>query len=311
MVDRVGDRSAFNRAETRYPTAMSEIDPAALHRQAQEQLQRFIVQDGLYRWLDLSTDEGKIIDNMIGNEIFFTFDLYCPTCKMVTPYQIRTAAVTNRSIATRYQTDTLRKPVVVLNAVCLRVQHLMAVVLYQQKGRLIKIGQYPSLADIAFGELSKLDRSLEPLDRKELGRALGLFAHDAPLGAFVYLRRVFERMIARAYVRHVAEGGDEVQNFEGLKMDQRLKVVRGQLPRKVAQNSNVFGVLSKGIHELSDEEGRDLFPLVKTVIFQMLGDEERDRLAKEQEAATDAALADVIARMSTQSGEGEAATTNQ
>ncbi len=185
-----------------------------------------------------------------------------------------------------------------LNAVCQRIQHYVTFILHATGKRITKVGQFPSLADIAFGELSELKRSLEPQDRKELGRALGLFAHDAPLGAFVYLRRVFERMIVRAHQRHVAAGGAVVEGFRDMRMEERIQAIRDQLPAKVVGNRKVFAVLSLGIHELPDEDARDLFPLLKSVIFQMLGEEERLRAAREQEAATEAALAKVIERYS-------------
>lgn len=87
-------------------------------------------------------------------------------------------------------------------------------------------------------------------------------------------------------------------DFVSMRMEDRIEAVRDQLPAKVVQNRRVFAVLSKGIHELSDEEGRELFPLLKSVIFQMLGDEERLRQAREQEATTDAALVRAIERFS-------------
>jgi len=274
----------------------SPLAPVPGWNEANAKLQQLLISDGLYSYLEL-TDNDPFMHQMLDNELYASFDLFCPYCKMVTTYQIKQGKATNSGTASRYVTGLLKPNVIVLNAVCLRINHLISVVLYRTEKRLIKIGQYPSMADLALGELKDVAKSLNPVDRKELGRALGLFAHDAPLGAFVYLRRVFERMILRAHGRHVAAGKPEVENFANLPMDVRIREIRDQLPPKVVQNSNVFGILSKGIHELSDEEGRDLFPLVKSVIFQMLGDEERLRVAAEQEATTDAALNRVIEQL--------------
>lgn len=259
-------------------------------------LQRLLTQDSLYSYLILDAN-GPFLTQMLYGSYFASFDYYCPFCKMVTTYQIRTGQVINKGTQTRYSVDPEKSDIVVLNAVCLRINHSISYVLLRAGDRITKIGQMPSLADVAFAELKEVGKGLDAIDRKELGRALGLFSHDAPLGAFVYLRRVFERMILRAHGRHVSAGHPAIEGFADLPMDKRIREIRDQLPPRVVQHSQVFQVLSKGIHELSDEEARDLFPLVKTIIFQMLGDEERHRLAAEQDAATEAAFSSVLQRL--------------
>ncbi len=190
----------------------SPLAPVPGWNEANAKLQQLLISDGLYSYLEL-TDNDPFMHQMLDNELYASFDLFCPYCKMVTTYQIKQGKATNSGTASRYVTGLLKPNVIVLNAVCLRINHLISVVLYRTEKRLIKIGQYPSMADLALGELKDVAKSLNPVDRKELGRALGLFAHDAPLGAFVYLRRVFERMILRAHGRHVAAGKPEVENF--------------------------------------------------------------------------------------------------
>ena len=66
------------------------------------------------------------------------------------------------------------------------------------ENRLTKIGQHPSHADIAIGRFKDLAKGIEPLDYAELKRAAGLNSHEVPIAAMVYLRRIFERMIASA-----------------------------------------------------------------------------------------------------------------
>lgn len=64
-----------------------------------------------------------------------------------------------------------------------------------QKTALIKIGQFPSLEDIGTFDLQKYRSVLDKADYGELRRAAGLYAHGIGIGAFVYLRRIFERLI--------------------------------------------------------------------------------------------------------------------
>ena len=57
-----------------------------------------------------------------------------------------------------------------------------------------KIGQYPSIADLSFPELDKYNTVMSTNDRRELGKALGLFANGIGAGSYVYLRRILEKI---------------------------------------------------------------------------------------------------------------------
>ena len=62
-----------------------------------------------------------------------------------------------------------------------------------------KIGQYPSLADIANDESRQYRQVLNAKDGAELHRAIGLAAHGVGVGSFVYLRRIFERLVYKRF----------------------------------------------------------------------------------------------------------------
>jgi hypothetical protein len=149
------------------------------------------------------------------------------------------------------------------------------------------------MADIAFGELRTIDRSLERIDRTELGKALGLFSHDAAIGAFAYLRRVFERMIDRSYERQ-SSAGHPVQGFADMRMDEKVAALKDELPEMVVRNSAVFSVLSLGLHELTEEQCTKHFPVIKAVLFQMLEQEEHKRKAAMTQRETEAALQRIL-----------------
>ena len=264
-------------------------------------IQNLLYRDGLYQTIDLTTPDGIFVRNFMEQGLWFNHDMFCPTCKMVTPYVLRTAALEQPESDNRWRIRT-RANVIAINAVCQRIAHWLTFVLIMDGKWLTKIGQHPSSADIAIGELRSIQNSLDVVDRRELSRALGLFAHDTHLGAFVYLRRVFERIILRAHDRHVSAGFPDVPGFTTMRMDDRIEAVHDQLPASVVTNRRVFAVLSKGIHELSEEEAGELFPIVKQVIFQMLAEEERLKDAREQEARTNAEFRKVLVRLSAGDG---------
>src|SRR5690606_5785634 len=64
---------------------------------------------------------------------------------------------------------------------------------------LMKVGQYPSVADIHIHEIKQYSKLLTKEKLKEFTRAIGLAANGVGIGSLVYLRRIFEFLIDDAY----------------------------------------------------------------------------------------------------------------
>lgn len=159
----------------------------------------------------------------------------------------------------------------------------------------MKIGQFPSIADITFPELDDYRHVLSKQDRRELGTAIGLFANGVGAGSYVYLRRILERLVYQAK----DNAGDKIDNdsFENAKVADRIKMLEGYLPDILVQNTTIYGILSKGIHELSEEECLNYFPVVKECIFQILEMWENMRKKQADEEALNKALNVIITKM--------------
>lgn len=67
-------------------------------------------------------------------------------------------------------------------------------------------------------------------------------------------------------------------------------MLEGYLPEVLIKNTTIYGILSKGIHELSEEECVKYFPVVKECIYQILGMWESLRKKRDDEAALNKAL---------------------
>ena len=101
--------------------------------------------------------------------------------------------------------------VLVFKFVCsMNEEHHLDYVVLTTDNSMIKIGQYPSIADMTFPELDDYKHVISKQDRKELGTAIGLFANGVGAGSYVYLRRILERLIDQAKVR----AGDKVSDEE-------------------------------------------------------------------------------------------------
>lgn len=166
--------------------------------------------------------------------------------------------------------------------------HTLDFCLTVRDGKIKKIGQYPSTADLAFPELNEYKHVITAQDRKELGTALGLYANGVGVGSYVYLRRILERLVYQAKEK----AGESVDNndFQNAKVADRIKMLKGFLPDTLVQNTTVYGILSKGIHELSEEDCIKFFPVVQRCIYMILGMWEDQRKKQADEDAMNKAL---------------------
>jgi len=152
---------------------------------------------------------------------------------------------------------------------------------------LMKVGQYPSYIDIHRYETKKYYSVLDKDKLKEFVRAIGLHANGVGIVSFVYLRRIFEYMIGEASKEYVQNTSYDIQDIEGKRMDEKIRILKNYLPEFLVKNSSIYSVLSKGIHELSEDECLDYFDTVKNGIEIILDQKlEIENKRKKEEQAT-------------------------
>lgn len=167
-------------------------------------------------------------------------------------------------------------------------EHYLDYIVLATDKSMMKIGQYPSIADMTFSELDAYKHVISKEDRKELGTAIGLFASGVGAGSYVYLRRILERLVYQA--KEAAADAIDNEMFEQARVAEKIKMLEGYLPDILVKNTTIYGILSKGIHELSEEECRKYFPVVKECIYQILGMWESERRKQADEVALNKAL---------------------
>ena len=183
--------------------------------------------------------------------------------------------------------DTVR--LMKLEYICsMNEEHHLDYIVLATDNSMMKIGQHPSIADITFPELDAYKHVISKEDRKELGTAIGLFASGVGAGSYVYLRRILERLIYQA--KETAADTIDNEMFEQARVAEKIKMLEGYLPDILVKNTTIYGILSKGIHELSEDECRKYFPVVKECIYQILGMWESLRKRQADEAALNKAL---------------------
>ncbi len=195
-----------------------------------------------------------------------TLDFFCPECG--------THSVFRLAREPKYKdTSYVQNYLFALDFVCSRdAGHQATFIFRAHKGVLQKIGQFPSLADIATPDLRKYRPILGNERFRELVRGVGLATHGVGVGAFVYLRRIFEWLIEQARMAASAEAGWSEEAFSRARMEEKITLLASHLPEFLVKNRGLYGILSVGVHTLSEEQCLNAFPAVKVAIELTLDD---------------------------------------
>lgn len=159
--------------------------------------------------------------------------------------------------------------------------------------KLLKIGQWPSLEDIAGADIEKYRNQLKGGYFRELKTATGLASHGIGIGSFVYLRRIFERLI----YQHHEELPKPVEGFGTMRMDEKINALKSVLPSALVTHRAAYAILSKGLHELDEETCKRFFPIVRAAIIQILEQDFQKRAAEKAEADLARSIADITRQL--------------
>ena len=144
-----------------------------------------------------------------------------------------------------------------------------------------KVGQYPSIADFHIGQVHKYNKVLPKDKMREFTKAIGLAANGVGIGSFVYLRRIFEHLVFEALeAAKVRNERFDVAAFNAARMNEKIQMLSGILPDFLVENHTIYGILSKGIHELSEEDCKKYFSILRESI-EMILDEKLEAYQKE------------------------------
>jgi len=219
-----------------------------------------------------------IISSRIGGERN-DFDGYNPIRKIDSTFEIKYNSYYN-------QNDFLEKGGYrTIYVKCKRYNDLFTFsFFYNVEGEyLIKIGQYPSVADFHIYEIKQYDKLLSNDVLKEFTKAIGLAANGVGIGSFVYLRRIFENLILESFEEAKQEGKIEDETFNRSRMDEKIELLKNHLPPFLVENKFIYSILSKGIHELDENTCLEYFEPMKVGIEIILDQKLEKKKQKEKE----------------------------
>lgn len=229
--------------------------------------------------------------NAFGRYSTFKVDGYCLYCKKDSTFSINPVSIANGTpwddIETRHAFDNM-------SITCVRDDyHTIRYNLHINNMTIAKVGQYPSLADIAIDETRQRYRTVLRGDNwSELYKAIGLAAHGEGIGSFVYLRRVFERLIQSRFDEFKVQEKWDEPAFKLLRMDEKIGFLKEHLPRSLVETRKIYKVFSSGIHQLKNDTCLQFFDVGKRSIIMILEDD----LKTQQELADRKQLSDAVAK---------------
>ncbi|MBD3630982.1 hypothetical protein [Cyclobacterium sp.] len=150
-----------------------------------------------------------------------------------------------------------------------------------EKHILMKVGQYPSIADFHIQELNKYRRVLDKTKLKEFSKSIGLAANGIGIGSYVYLRRIFETLIVDAKNMAESDGAITDDDYQKVRVEDRIKLLAEYLPNFLVENKSMYSILSLGIHELDEETCLAHFDSLRVGI-EIILDEKLEEIRKKE-----------------------------
>lgn len=211
-----------------------------------------------------------------------TMDAFCPECQQGATFIAAISNMTERNTQEEQRQVALRRlsgvngssirkvwhiPTFLKSIICTRAEHIVHFHFVVNGEAIVKIGQYPSLADMATGDTSQFEKALGKSRLNELNKAIGLAAHGVGIGSYVYLRRVFESLIEEAHAKARLTHEWIENEYEKGRMKEKISMLKNFLPEFIVEHPQLYGILSLGVHELTEEECIRNFEVLKSGIL--------------------------------------------
>jgi hypothetical protein len=231
-------------------------------------------------------------------------DIYCPGCNQSSTFRAWVSAETKRNeqlvaavtpagmgggrVPRPWAQRAFEKALI-----CTRAGHRIEYYFICESDYLVKVGQYPSIADIEKGDTDKYEPVLGRDRLKEFNRAIGLTAHGVGIGAHVYLRRIFEALVEEAHQAAQKQKEWDEAKYQQSRMKEKIQMLKGFVPEFLTENPRLYGILSVGIHELTEAECLSNFEALKLSIEVILDQKLREKEQQEKVEAARRALANI------------------
>lgn len=175
----------------------------------------------------------------------------------------------------------------------------------KKEGYIMKIGSYPSLRDFHKDDIKKYRKVLTPQQQQELMTAIMIYTNGTGIGSYVYLRRIFEDIVFEEAKIQIEAGKLDEASFRQMKMSEKIGALKDELPSfLVEHHKDIYGILSAGIHELSEDFCLEYFDILYTCITLILDERVNKLERKKSEANAISSLNKIKTKLGKRSNQG-------
>ncbi len=253
----------------------------------------FLLEMPLYRKFKIpNTDVIKKVFKLL--TYYGTIDMYCTYCKKdsvfdTTEYVNCDIGIWRRDYINKIDSHRFR---------CSRdSSHVYFVYHITTDTTFMKIGQLPSVADFQIPQAEKYRKILGENSYLELTKGIGLKAHGVGIGSFVYLRRIFERLIEEAFIKASENKEIEESTYLTLRMADKIQALKKYLPSFLVEHSEIYNILSLGLHALDEQTCLSYFDSLKYGIELILDEKIIDYEREEKRKLGSKSIKDILTRL--------------
>lgn len=148
---------------------------------------------------------------------------------------------------------------------CCKCEEKYNISLMIEDCKITKVGQYPSYGELCCAELDRYKSLYKQFN--ELKYAVNCYSQGMSVGAFVYLRRILENLVEEKYKTLNNKAVKDKFADKLKKVNKTFNIIPAQLDNVKNQ---IYVILSKGVHEYTNEECSEMFVYVKIIIELIL-----------------------------------------
>ncbi len=212
----------------------------------------------------------------------YRLELFCPTCKKRRIFCFQNSSFVKIYYDQRGQQycESVKEFLLKTDYFSLRAQadckHNLVVVFKKiDDSTIMKVGQYPSIYEL--NEEINNKKFIKLLGEEYAGyykNACSLYSFNTCIGAIVYLRRIFEKILLDTYNEQKENMDIDLNDFKKMRMEDKLKKLKKYLPDILFERgfNVIYTKISDGVHNLSENECLEIFPILKKAIEEILID---------------------------------------
>jgi hypothetical protein len=205
-------------------------------------------------------------------------DFYCPDCAQEATFEGILSTETQNSISSEimaikgfgFASGFWTQHVFSKQLNCTRAGHSVSYYFQLQNGKLLKVGQFPAIADIHYGEVRHYLPILGEARSRDIQQAIALASSNLGIAAYSYIKKLFASLLGDAQQRALAANQAPASDYASASYQQRVRALAAYLPEFIVQHPEFYSLLDEPLESLNDSQCLAAFDALKTAVLFMV-----------------------------------------